>query len=145
MGWGISRETKDNRENKNKGTWANWNRWHSFACMRAKSLQLRPTLATPWSAPCQAPLSMGFPRQGYWSGLPRPSPGDLPDPGIGPTSPALAGGFFTTRITSETHLTALGNMKTPLNSWWINIKSCTAALLTSFFYPIYLMWLSTEN
>ena len=43
----------------------------------------------------QAPLSMGFPRQEYWSGLPFPSPGDLPDPGIEPMSLALAGGFFT--------------------------------------------------
>ena len=44
----------------------------------------------------QAPLSMGFPRQEYWSGLPFPSPGELPDPGIKPTTPALAGRFFTT-------------------------------------------------
>ena len=44
----------------------------------------------------QAPLSMGFPRQEYWSGLTFPSPGDLPNPGIKPTSPALEGGFFTT-------------------------------------------------
>ena len=44
----------------------------------------------------QAPLSMGFPRQEYWSGLQFPSPGDLSDPGIEPVSPALAGGFFTT-------------------------------------------------
>ena len=51
---------------------------------------------TPWTVVCQAPLSMGFPRQEYWSGLPFPSPGDLPDPGIKPASPALAGGFFTT-------------------------------------------------
>ena len=43
----------------------------------------------------QAPLSMGFPRQEYWRGLPFPSPGDLPNPGIKPTSPALAGGSFT--------------------------------------------------
>ena len=42
------------------------------------------------------PLFMGFSRQEYWSGLPFPSPGDLPDPGIKPVSPALAGGFFTT-------------------------------------------------
>ena len=39
---------------------------------------------------------MGFPRQEYWNGLPFPSPGDLPDPGIKPTPPALAGGFFIT-------------------------------------------------
>ena len=44
----------------------------------------------------QAPLFMGFPRQEYWSGLPLPSPGDLPDPGIEPTYPALAGELFTT-------------------------------------------------
>ena len=47
------------------------------------------TLATPWTAARQAPLSMGFSRQEYWSGLPFPSPGDLPDPGIKPGSPAL--------------------------------------------------------
>ena len=45
---------------------------------------------------CQAPLSIGFSRQEYWSGLPFPSPGDLPDPGFEPMSPALLGGFFTT-------------------------------------------------
>ena len=42
-----------------------------------------------WTVALQAPLSMGFPRQEYWSGLPFPSPGDLPDPGIEPKSPAL--------------------------------------------------------
>ena len=50
---------------------------------------------TPWTVACQAPLSMGFSRQEYWSGLPCPPPGDLPDPGIEPVTPALAGGFFT--------------------------------------------------
>ena len=52
--------------------------------------------ATPWTIARQAPLSMGFPREEYWSELPFPSPGDLPDPEIKPSSPALAGGFFTT-------------------------------------------------
>ena len=51
---------------------------------------------TLWTVARQVPLSMGFLRQEYWSGLPFPSPGDLPDPGIEPTSPTLAGGFFTT-------------------------------------------------
>ena len=46
-------------------------------------------LAIPWTVPCQAPLSMGFSRQEYWSGLPFPSPRDLPDPGIKHGSPAL--------------------------------------------------------
>ena len=53
------------------------------------------SFATPWTVALQAPLSMGFPRQEYWNGLPFPSPGDLPDSEIEPMSPALAGGFFT--------------------------------------------------
>ena len=58
-----------------------------------------------WTVAPQAPLSMGFSRQEYWSGWPFPSPGDIPNPGIKPaslTSPALAGGFFTTNTTWET-------------------------------------------
>ena len=47
------------------------------------------TLVTPWTVACQAPLSMGFSRQEYWSGLPFPSPGGLPDSGIKPQSPVL--------------------------------------------------------
>ena len=59
---------------------------------------------TPWTVACQAPLSIGFPRQEYWSELSFPSPGDLPDPGIESLSPALAGGFFTTHwATTEAH------------------------------------------
>ena len=53
------------------------------------------SFVTPWTAALQAPLCMGFSRQEYWSGLPFPSPGDLPDLGVEPRSPALAGGFFT--------------------------------------------------
>ena len=52
--------------------------------------------ATLWTVARQAPLSMGFSRQEYWSGLLFPSPGDLANPGIEPASPAWAGGFFTT-------------------------------------------------
>ena len=51
--------------------------------------------ATPWTAACQAPLPIALSRQEYWSGLPFPTPGDLPDPGIEPASPRLAGRFFT--------------------------------------------------
>ena len=51
--------------------------------------------ATPWTLPCQAPISMGFPRQEYWSGLLAPSPGDLPNPGIELGSLVLTSGFFT--------------------------------------------------
>ena len=52
-------------------------------------------LATLWTVAHQAPLSMGFSRQEYWSGLPFPSPGDLPDPGIKPRSPALQADALT--------------------------------------------------
>ena len=50
---------------------------------------------TPWTVARQAPLSMGFSKQEYWSGLLFPSPGTLPDPGVKAVSPALAGEFFT--------------------------------------------------
>jgi len=51
---------------------------------------------TPWTVGHRTPLFMGFPRQEYWSGLPYPPSGDLPDPGTEPASPILAGGVFTT-------------------------------------------------
>ena len=60
--------------------------------------------AAAWTVARQAPLSMGFSRQEYWSGLPCPSPGDLRDPGTEPASlmsPALAGGFFSIRANWE--------------------------------------------
>ena len=63
---------------------------------------------TPWTIAHQGPLSMGFPRQEYWSRLPFPTPGDLPDPGIKPVSlvlPTLAGGFFTTEPPGKCPLT----------------------------------------
>ena len=66
--------------------------------------------ATLWAAARQGPQSMGFSRQEHWSGLPCPSPGDLTNPGIEPTSltsPALAGGFFTASVTWDAHLTLM--------------------------------------
>ena len=69
-----------------------------FSCVRL--------FVTPWTVFRQAPLSMGFSRQEYCSGLPCSPPGDLPDPGIEPASlrtPALAGRFFTTSATWEAH------------------------------------------
>ena len=51
--------------------------------------QLCLTLVTPWTVACQVPLSLEFPRQESWSGLPFPSPGDLPNPGIKPMAPAF--------------------------------------------------------
>ena len=54
------------------------------------------SLATPWTVDHQASLAMGLPKQEYWSRLPFPSPVDLSNPGMEPTSPALTSGFFTT-------------------------------------------------
>ena len=54
-----------------------------------------PTLCNPWTVAHQASLSMGFSRQEYWSGSPFPSPGDLPDPEMEPTSPALQADALT--------------------------------------------------
>ena len=62
-----------------------------------KSLSRVQLFVTPWTVAYQAPQSMGFSRQEYWRGLPFPSPGDLPDPGIEPGSPALE----TVTLTSE--------------------------------------------
>ena len=60
-----------------------------------KSLSHVRLFATPWTVAHQAPPSMGFPTQQYWSGLPFPSPGDLPDPGIEPRSPTLQADALT--------------------------------------------------
>ena len=68
-----------------------------------KSLSLVRLFVTPWTVAHQAPLSMGFSRQEYWSGLPFPSPGDLPDPGIELRSLALQ----ADALTSELELAAL--------------------------------------
>ena len=66
----------------------------------AQSLSCTRLFATLWTVARQAPLSIGFSRQEYWSGLPSSPPGDLPNPGIepeSPESPALAGRYFTTK------------------------------------------------
>ena len=63
--------------------------------MKVKSLSRVRLFATPWTVARQAPPSMGFSRKEYWSGLPFPSPGDLPDPGNKPRSPALKADALT--------------------------------------------------
>ena len=73
-------------------------------CIYSVRLSRVRLFVTPWTVTRQAPLSIEFSRQEYWSGLPFPSPGDLPNPGNQPMSlmsPALAGGFFTTSTTWE--------------------------------------------
>ena len=63
-------------------------------CRALSHFRFVQLFVTPWTVARQAPLPMGLPRQQYWSGLPCPPPRDLPDSGIEPVSPALAGGFF---------------------------------------------------
>ena len=87
-------------------------RWESHypshnCCLVLSHIQL---FATLWTIACQPPLSMRFPRQEDWSGLPCPPPADLPNTGIEPesiTSPALAGGFFTAEPPVKPPLTIL--------------------------------------
>ena len=78
---------------------------HELSCFSHVQL-----FATLWTIACQPPLSMRFSRQENWSGLPCPPPADLPNAGIEPeslTSPALAGGFFTTEPPAKPPLTIL--------------------------------------
>ena len=75
----------------------------TLTCVLSRFSHIR-LFETPWTVACQAPLSMRFSRQEYWSGLPCPTPGDLPNPGIQPASLmslTLAGGFFTSSATWE--------------------------------------------
>ena len=66
-----------------------WKTWKNIIYGGGLATKSCPTLAIPWTVVCQAPLSIEFPRQGYWSGLLFPSPGNLPNRGIKPGSPAL--------------------------------------------------------
>ena len=78
--------------------------FYVLCCVHAKCFSHIWLFVTVSTVAHQAPLSMGFSRREYWSGLPCPPPGNLPDPGIKPASlksPALAGQFFTTRATGE--------------------------------------------
>ena len=80
--------------------------------------------ATPWTAACHGPLSIGFSRQEYWSGLPISSPGDLPNPRIKPKSfesPALTGGFFITGPCKEDPYTFISYAEVNSRNSYINL------------------------
>ena len=111
------------------------------ACMLCMLSHFRcvQLFATPWTTTRQAPLSMEFCRQEYWSGSPCPLPGDLPEPEIKPVSlmsPALAGGFFTTSTTWEAQ-----NVKTIIIN--VMILTMTINMLNTFFtlYHLFLVFL----
>ena len=92
-----------------------------------------------WTIALQAPLSMGFPRQEYWSGLPFPSPGDPPDPGMEPMSRALAGRFFTTEPlgkpnnvnNTDVKLAFVAIFECTIQWYWLHAQWC-ANIITDY-------------
>ena len=96
--WGLAKEEK--LSVWKGGTLCAYLFWYTVAASWPSRVWL---FVTPWTVAHQAPPSMGFPRQEYWSGLPFPSPGNLPDPGIEHNSPALAGGSFTAESPGKTY------------------------------------------
>ena len=79
-------------------------RWLKWRKVKVKSLSRVRLFATSWTVAHQAPPSLGFSRQEYWSGLPFPSPGDLPNPGIEPRSPALRTDVLTSQLPGKPQL-----------------------------------------
>ena len=92
-----------------------------------KSLSRVRLFATPWTVACQAPLSMGFSRQGYWSGLAFSPLGDLPNPGTEPACPSWMGKCFTTDPPEEGLL--LSHVRLFATPWTV---ACQAPLSTGF-------------
>ena len=126
-----------------------YNQCHCYyhpVCVRAKLLQSCPTLCDPIDpTACQAPVSIGFSREEYWSGFRLPFPRDLPNPGIKHTSlmsPALAGRLFTTSATWEallpscqlsipwvfTGISTLANAAQPRHHTYVHCKSCEVSV-----------------
>ena len=104
------------------------------ACVHAVASVMSDS-ATPWTVACQAPLSMGFSRQEYWSGLPFPSSRYLPDLGIEPgsvMSPELAGGFFTTSTTRKALCSACS---TVIRNWCFLGRTTVNSQTSTFSCP----------
>ena len=98
-------------------------------CVCACTHSVMSNSAAPWTVAHQAPLSVGFPRQGYWSELPFPPPGDLTDTGSEPVSlgsPALAGRFFTTDSGQIPHLLGCWGVwvQRPVATLWLSQQLC---------------------
>ena len=114
--------------------------------MCAESLSLVQLFVTLWPIASQAPLSLGFFRHEYWSGLPCLSPGDLPDPGIKPMSlmsPALADRFFTTGATREAHKFDY-SLSIFLN-WFQQLKLIQWLLVSKVYWITFIPWLHGIN
>ena len=99
-------------------------------------VKLCPTPTTPWTVACRAPLSMGFSRQEYWSGLPFPSPGDLPDPGIEPRSPGLQADSLPTELFLIRSLSKWGKKKGHTEKT-VKVKKCSYTLLLLIILILY--------
>ena len=102
--------------------------------------------ATLWTIPCHAPLSMGFSRQEYWSGLPFPPPEDLLEPGIEPGSPALQADSLPTELQGNPHVYTQVSYKHLMRAGygWIYIHHFTVFLLSFFFYSVIIYYLSPQ-
>ena len=95
--------------------------------------------ATPWTVAHQAPLSVGFSRREHWSGLPWPPPGNLPNPGMKPTSlmsPALAGRFFTTRPPGKLSWGCCCSVVQSLSHGWLFVTPWTEGCQASLSFTI---------
>ena len=108
-------------------------------------IKLCPTLVTPRTVACQAPLSMGFSRQRYWSGLPFPSPGDLPDLGIEPGSPALQAGSVPTELWGKPRTGESDHLLCLLSVQFSCLWFLPAPILYPFFYGITFYLLICSN
>ena len=84
--------------------WATEMNWTELMVVGGSVAKSCLTLATPWTVACQVPLSLGFSRQEYWSGLPFPSPGDLPNPGVKPKSPSLQADSLGTELPGKSYI-----------------------------------------
>ena len=108
------------RENKVKGRWAWMVRYCRKRKAKVKLLSRVRLFVTPWTVAYQAPPSVGFSRQEYWSGLPFPSPGDLPDPGIESGSPTFQADTLTSEPPGKPHW---------VTKSWIKLKQ-----LSTYYY-----------
>ena len=115
-------------------------KFSKFLCECLLSCSVVSDSLRPHGQARQAPLSMGFSRQHYWSGLPFPPPRDLPDPGIKPESPAFAGGFFTTEPPGKPPSKFLGRHKfcESCSEYFCEITIGSCAWVLSHFSHIWL-------
>ena len=100
--------------------------WYSMCACLLSHFRHVQLFVTPWTVGHQAPLSMGFSRQEYWSGLPGPLPGDLSDLGIESLMSPLAGGFLATRATWETQINELKDIS------WVEFSH---SVMSDSFWP----------